>query len=86
GTASVAVKDGSYTDAAGNPGSAGSDTVAVDTQAPTASITLDGNITPDDVINAAESKQDIAVTGTVGGDVKEGDTVTLTVNGKAFTG
>ncbi|WP_324034532.1 Ig-like domain-containing protein, partial [Aeromonas caviae] len=47
GTASVAVKDGSYTDAAGNPGSAGSDTVAVDTQAPSASITLDGNITPD---------------------------------------
>ncbi|MEB5776029.1 Ig-like domain-containing protein [Aeromonas caviae] len=86
GTASVAVKDGSYTDAAGNPGSAGSDTVAVDTQAPSASITLDGNITPDDVINAAESKQDIAVTGRVGGDVKEGDTVTLTVNGKAFTG
>uniref|UniRef100_UPI003BA18AE3 Ig-like domain-containing protein n=1 Tax=Aeromonas sp. 602658 TaxID=2712043 RepID=UPI003BA18AE3 len=79
-------KAGSYTDAAGNPGSAGSDTVAVDTQAPTASITLDGNITPDDVINAAESKQDIAVTGTVGGDVKEGDTVTLTVNGKTFTG
>ncbi|MEB6651272.1 Ig-like domain-containing protein, partial [Aeromonas caviae] len=63
-----------------------SDTVAVDTQAPSASITLDGNITPDDVINAAESKQDIAVTGRVGGDVKEGDTVTLTVNGKAFTG
>ncbi|MFQ2784736.1 Ig-like domain-containing protein [Aeromonas caviae] len=43
-------------------------------------------MTPDDVINAAESKQDIAVTGRVGGDVKEGDTVTLTVNGKAFTG
>ncbi|MFM4718563.1 Ig-like domain-containing protein, partial [Aeromonas bivalvium] len=86
GTASVAVKDGSYTDAAGNPGSAGSDTVAVDTQAPTASITLDGSITADDVINAAESKQNIAVTGTVGGDVKVGDTVTLTVNGKAFTG
>ncbi|WP_144374149.1 Ig-like domain-containing protein, partial [Vogesella urethralis] len=71
---------------AGNPGSAGSDTVAVDTAAPVASITLDANITPDDVLNAAESKQDIAVTGTVGGDVKVGDTVTLTVNNKAYTG
>ncbi|MFN4238818.1 MAG: beta strand repeat-containing protein, partial [Vogesella sp.] len=86
GTASVTVNAGSYTDAAGNPGSAGSDTVAVDTAAPVASITLDANITPDDVLNAAESKQDIAVTGTVGGDVKVGDTVTLTVNNKAYTG
>ncbi|MEB6651621.1 Ig-like domain-containing protein, partial [Aeromonas caviae] len=86
GTASVTVNEGSYTDLNGNAGTGGSDTVAVDTQAPSASITLDGNITPDDVINAAESKQDIAVTGRVGGDVKEGDTVTLTVNGKAFTG
>ncbi|WP_323909885.1 retention module-containing protein [Aeromonas caviae] len=76
----------SVTDAAGNPASATDDTILLDTTPPDASITLDGNITPDDVINAAESKQDIAVTGRVGGDVKEGDTVTLTVNGKAFTG
>ncbi|AUU23558.1 adhesin [Aeromonas caviae] len=76
----------SVTDAAGNPASATDDTTLLDTTPPNASITLDGNITPDDVINAAESKQDIAVTGRVGGDVKEGDTVTLTVNGKAFTG
>ncbi|MEJ6018158.1 retention module-containing protein [Aeromonas caviae] len=76
----------SVTDAAGNPASATDDTTLLDTTPPDASITLDGNITPDDVINAAESKQDIAVTGRVGGDVKEGDTVTLTVNGKAFTG
>ncbi|BBT65362.1 hypothetical protein WP8S18E04_07460 [Aeromonas caviae] len=76
----------SVTDAAGNPASATDDTTLLETTPPNASITLDGNITPDDVINAAESKQDIAVTGRVGGDVKEGDTVTLTVNGKAFTG
>ncbi|WP_342040968.1 retention module-containing protein [Aeromonas caviae] len=76
----------SVTDAAGNPASATDNTTLLDTTPPNASITLDGNITPDDVINAAESKQDIAVTGRVGGDVKEGDTVTLTVNGKAFTG
>ncbi|WP_244081650.1 retention module-containing protein, partial [Aeromonas caviae] len=69
----------SVTDAAGNPASATDDTTLLDTTPPDASITLDGNITPDDVINAAESKQDIAVTGRVGGDVKVGDTVTLTV-------
>ncbi|WP_147694284.1 Ig-like domain-containing protein, partial [Vogesella mureinivorans] len=86
GTASVAVNNGSYTDAAGNLGSAGSDTVAVDTAAPVASITLNANITADDVINAAEAGQQVAITGTVGGDVKVGDTVTLTVNNQTYTG
>lgn len=51
-----------------------------------ASICLDANITPDDVINATEAGQTIVVIGTVGGDVKVGDAVTLTVNGKNFTG
>ncbi|MGL6453194.1 retention module-containing protein, partial [Aeromonas veronii] len=74
------------TDAAGNVGEASVvHTYGVDT-AVSASITLDGDITADDVINAAESGQDIAVTGQVGGDVQVGDIVTLTVNGKAFTG
>ncbi|WP_415836250.1 Ig-like domain-containing protein, partial [Polynucleobacter antarcticus] len=49
-------------------------------------ITLDENITPNDVINAAEAATNIAITGIVGGDAKLGDTVTLTVNGKTFTG
>src|SRR5690606_24197151 len=35
GTGSVSVAAGSYTDAAGNPGAAGSDTVAIDTRNPT---------------------------------------------------
>ncbi|WP_421211752.1 retention module-containing protein, partial [Aeromonas enteropelogenes] len=78
--------EASATDGAGNRADARDDTTLFDTTPPVASITLDGNITADDVINAAESKQDIAVTGTVGGDVKVGDTVTLTVNGKTFTG
>ncbi|MFM5560793.1 retention module-containing protein, partial [Aeromonas rivipollensis] len=76
----------SVTDAAGNPASATDDTTLLDTTAPEASITLDANITPDDVINAAEAGQQIPVTGRVGGDVQVGDTVTLTVNGKTFTG
>ncbi len=75
------------TDAAGNATTAtDTETYTVDTDLPTASITLDPNITPDDVINAAEAGADVTVTGTVGGDVKVGDTVTLTINGVAYTG
>ncbi|MEG0010042.1 MAG: Ig-like domain-containing protein, partial [Aeromonas sp.] len=59
---------------------------SVDVTPPAATITLDANITADDVINATEAGQQIPVSGTVGGDVKVGDTVTLTVNGKTFTG
>ncbi len=51
----------------------------------TASITLDNNITTDDVINAQEANQDINITGVVGGNVKDGDTVTLTINEKEYT-
>ncbi|HPT50353.1 MAG TPA: retention module-containing protein, partial [Accumulibacter sp.] len=72
------------TDAAGNAGPQGSDASTTDTTA-AATITVD-KITADNVLNAAESGQTIAVTGTVGGDAKVGDTVTLTINGKAFTG
>ncbi len=75
------------TDSAGNIGT-GTDSkgYGVDVTAPIAAITLDQNITADDVINAAEAEQMIAITGTVGGDVQVGDTVTLSVNGKVFTG
>ena len=38
------------------------------------------------MINAAEEGTNIAITGTVGGDVADGDTVTLTVNSVAYTG
>ncbi|OLU29064.1 Ig-like domain-containing protein, partial [Pseudomonas sp. PA27(2017)] len=77
----------STTDAAGNVGTAtDSEGYSVDVTAPVPTITLDANITADDVINIAESSQQIPVTGTVGGDAKVGDTVTLTVNGKEFTG
>ncbi|MHB9158177.1 MAG: Ig-like domain-containing protein, partial [Thiobacillus sp.] len=86
GSGAVSVDAGSYTDANGNPGNTGSDTVAIDTAAPVPTITLAANITADDVINAAEAATDIAITGVVGGDAKAGDTVTLTVNGKPFTG
>ncbi|WP_421190362.1 retention module-containing protein, partial [Aeromonas sanarellii] len=76
----------SVTDGAGNSATATDDTTLLDTTPPEARITLDADITADDVINAAEARQDIAITGKVGGDVRVGDTVTLTVNGKTFTG
>ncbi|KJV32067.1 hypothetical protein VI06_05410, partial [Aquitalea magnusonii] len=53
----------------------------VDLTSPKASITVDP-VTADNVLNIQEtSGSTVTVTGTVGGDVKVGDTVTLTVNG-----
>ncbi|MBU0501029.1 MAG: tandem-95 repeat protein [Gammaproteobacteria bacterium] len=83
--------EGSYTvsatvtDPAGNIVNA-ADTGSIDTLAPVPSIALDADIAGDDIISAAESGQDIAITGIVGGDAQVGDTVTLTVNGKTFSG
>ncbi|MBK7675190.1 MAG: Ig-like domain-containing protein [Candidatus Accumulibacter sp.] len=83
---SVSVADASYTNAAGNIGTGHNDTVVIDTAPPLPTITLDANITADDILNAAEIAGNVTVTGTVGGDAKAGDTVTLTVNGQNFTG
>src|SRR5207247_2167526 len=80
GTPSVLVTD---TDTAGNTATASISFTLDTTIAP--SIALDA-ITADNVLNAAEAGSTIAVTGTVGGDVQSGDTVTLTVNGNAYTG
>ncbi|WP_305816799.1 retention module-containing protein [Photobacterium leiognathi] len=46
-----------------------------------ASITID-SISQDDVVTAAESNAMQTITGTVGGDVKAGDIVTVTLDGK----
>ncbi|MBK7675188.1 MAG: Ig-like domain-containing protein [Candidatus Accumulibacter sp.] len=83
---SVSVADASYTNAAGNIGTGHNDTVVIDTAPPVPTITLDADITADDILNAAEATASVTVTGTVGGDAKVGDTVTLTVNGQTFTG
>jgi hypothetical protein len=72
-------------DGAGNPYSADATRpYEVDTEA-SATITIDV-IAGDDVINAEESEDDVTITGTVGGDAKEGDTVTLTIGGNEYTG
>ncbi|WP_261856137.1 beta strand repeat-containing protein, partial [Pectobacterium carotovorum] len=71
-------------DTAGNVTTANtSHAYGVDTVAPTASITID-NVTSDNVINAAESGQTIAVTGKVDNDVKAGDAVTVKVGTETY--
>ena len=59
-------------------------TIAVDINI-AASITIN-TIAGDDIINAAENSQtNTTITGSVGGDAKVGDAVTLTVHGNTYT-
>ncbi|HAS8201543.1 TPA: Ig-like domain-containing protein, partial [Vibrio vulnificus] len=58
--------------------------VTIDTVA-SASITVDA-IAGDDIVNAQDAQGTVTITGTVGGDANVDDTVTLTVNGKEYTG
>ncbi|MFZ2950792.1 MAG: Ig-like domain-containing protein, partial [Desulfuromonadaceae bacterium] len=74
-------------DAAGNLGTGtATKDYDIDLTPPVPTITLDANITADDIISIAEASGNIAITGTVSGDAKVGDWVTLTVNNKLFTG
>ncbi|WP_154650034.1 retention module-containing protein, partial [Methylophilus methylotrophus] len=75
------------TDLAGNVSTKNSETFTVDADAPMVTITLDSDIAGDGVVNIAESNSPaIAVKGTVAGEFRAGDIVTLTINGKEFTG
>ena len=63
-------------------------TINIDTIAPndtTTEIIID-DVTGDNVINAIEAEGNIAVTGTVSGDYREGDALTMTVNGVIYSG
>ncbi|MEZ8194799.1 Ig-like domain-containing protein, partial [Vibrio cortegadensis] len=92
-TSSADLADGTYdlsvkvTDDAGNSATSTELEVIIDTEA-AATITIDDDIAGDDMVNAAEAAGDVTITGTVGGDAKPGDTVTLTVNGNStdYTG
>ena len=75
GRAQVSV---SVTNVSGNSADA-SRVVTVDTQPP--AITLD-NLTADNIINAAEAQQDLALSGT--STAEAGQTVTVTLNGKTY--
>ncbi|MBN3192423.1 retention module-containing protein, partial [Pectobacterium brasiliense] len=83
GEVRVSIPDGSYTDTAGIPGTGGSEAITVDTLPPVASISID-NVTSDNVFNASESGQTIAVTGQVGNEVKAGDAITVTVGTETY--
>ncbi|ALK89388.1 Ig-like domain-containing protein [Limnohabitans sp. 63ED37-2] len=86
-------------DAAGNPGISDSQLVTIDTTAPTeegatpltptagkTSLILD-DVTADNTVSGVEGAQtNVAITGTARGDFTAGDVVTLTINGKTFTG
>ncbi|MGB1239702.1 MAG: Ig-like domain-containing protein, partial [Pseudomonadales bacterium] len=76
-------------DTAGNIASEDEQQVNIDLLKPTAStttISLDENITDDDVINKAELGSDIAITGTVEGEYTSGDRVTIEVDGIEYSG
>ncbi|MEG5548519.1 Ig-like domain-containing protein [Enterobacter wuhouensis] len=78
GTATVTA---SVTDAAGNTGS-GTHSVTVDTGLPSVGFNA---ISGDNVLNAVEKGQDLSVTGT-SANLAEGTVVTVTLNGKQYTG
>lgn len=76
-------------DAASNSSLALEETVGViDTTAPSDSSTKIevATLTDDNVINKAESEDVVTVSGTVTGEFTAGDAVTVTVNGKSYTG
>lgn len=68
------------TNISGNTGDT-SRTITVDSQAPALSI---DSLTTDNIINAAESGQDLQITGTT--DAQSGQTVTVTLNGQTYQG
>ena len=70
----------SVTDLSGNTGNT-SRTITVDSQAPALSI---DPLTADNIINAAESGQDLPITGTT--DAQPGQTVTVTLKGQTYQG
>jgi copper(I)-binding protein len=72
------------TDAAGNEGSV-TDNATLDTSADAGTVSVN-NITGDDVLNAQESNETITVSGSAsGGDIAEGDTVAMTINGEEYS-
>jgi Ca2+-binding RTX toxin-like protein len=74
-------------DAAGNAGMASTrEGYTVDITAPVPTITLDTEITADDIINIAESTGNVTITGTAGGEALVGDAVEVTVNGVTSAG
>uniref|UniRef100_UPI0037BE9C30 Ig-like domain-containing protein n=1 Tax=Ideonella sp. TaxID=1929293 RepID=UPI0037BE9C30 len=87
-TGSIVAITATLTDVAGNTSPQGSDSARVDTSGPSSATTgISINpLTADNVINAAEAGSTVNVTGQATGEFKPGDVVTLSANGKTFTG
>ncbi|WP_224981934.1 Ig-like domain-containing protein [Geomonas agri] len=82
----VSVAAGTFSDLSSNASTVeATKDLAVDTKAPSATISLNA-VTSDNVLNISEAGGTVAITGSVGGDVQTGDTVTITVDGTAYTG
>ncbi|PUE15613.1 hypothetical protein B9Z38_12780 [Limnohabitans sp. MMS-10A-160] len=78
--------EGSITPTGGDPATAAQDyTVESGNVATQTALSIDP-VTADNIINSAEGTGSIAITGKVTGKFSAGDTVTLTVNNKTFTG
>ncbi|XGB65114.1 VCBS domain-containing protein [Vibrio chagasii] len=71
-------------DTAGNSTPRISTHLLIDTQSPIPHIAVD-SVTQDNVLNALESGQTIAITGTVTGDYQAGDIVSLKINGATIS-
>ncbi|TNC79549.1 MAG: hypothetical protein C9356_18635, partial [Oleiphilus sp.] len=59
---------------------------SVDVTPPSVSLSVDGAITADGIINLSESTSTVPVNGTVSGEFQAGDIVTLTINGTSISG
>ncbi|MDP2527174.1 beta strand repeat-containing protein, partial [Maribacter dokdonensis] len=72
-------------DLGGNPATQASRAIQHDATPPSIALNID-DITADNILNATEAADDVAVTGNVTGDFNNGGTVTLTVDGTDYTG
>ncbi|OOE38876.1 hypothetical protein BZG00_11835, partial [Salinivibrio kushneri] len=77
--------EATITDTSGNTSEPGSDQADIDTSAEAGTVSVN-NITDDNVINAQEAGETITVSGSAsGGDIAEGDTVAMAINGEDYT-
>ncbi len=82
--------EGPYTAVANVSGPGGTSATATDNglldiTPPAATLAIDP-VTADNIVNGYEATANITLTGTVGGDVQVGDTVTLAINGVNYSG
>ncbi|TYL47597.1 Ig-like domain-containing protein [Marinomonas sp. IMCC 4694] len=86
-TGSDLVADTAFDAVVSSSDAAGNTVNSVGTSTHTVDVDINGRMSiSDDIISAAEAQGTVAITGIVSGDVKNGDIVTLTLNGKEYSG